>query len=269
MQRDTLAQYLFILCLNYLLSASVDLIRETGFTLKKTESRWYPAKTIIGTDYADDLALLTNSPAQAESLLYSLEQTAGDIGLYVNANRTEFMGFKQKVTIFTLSGKPLKWVDQFTYLGSNISSTESDINICLVKVWSTIDRLLIIWQSNLSDKIKWDFFQAVAVFILLHRYTTWTLKKTHWAQAWWELQKNATCCLEQILEATPHKTAAVQSSACHFPNHSRKTNKTYGALLKKQGQTHKRLSLMDSYTWTCHCALTSRDLHQLCINISK
>ena len=48
------------------------------------------------TDFGDDLALLVNTPAQAESLLLSLEQTAGDIGLSVNANKTENMYLRQK-----------------------------------------------------------------------------------------------------------------------------------------------------------------------------
>ena len=39
-----------------------------------------------------DLALLANSLAKAESLL---EQTAGCIGLYVNANKTKYTYFKQ------------------------------------------------------------------------------------------------------------------------------------------------------------------------------
>ena len=47
------------------------------------------------------------------------------------------------------------------YLGSCISSTESDVNICLVKVWTASDRLSIIWKSDLSNKIKQDFFQGV------------------------------------------------------------------------------------------------------------
>ena len=45
------------------------------------------------TDYADDLALLTNILAQVESLLHSLEQAAGGIGFYINASKTEFMCF--------------------------------------------------------------------------------------------------------------------------------------------------------------------------------
>ena len=39
-------------------------------------------------DYADDLLLLLNTRAQAESLQHRLEQTTGDIGLNGNANKT-------------------------------------------------------------------------------------------------------------------------------------------------------------------------------------
>ena len=93
----------------------IDLIKENRFTLKKA-SRWYSAETITGADYADDLVLLANTPIQAESLLHSLEQAAGVIGLYMNTNKTVFMCFKQKGgTIFTLSDKPLKLVDKFTF----------------------------------------------------------------------------------------------------------------------------------------------------------
>ena len=42
-------------------------------------------------DYADDLVLLTNTPAQSESLLHSLKQAAEGIDLY--ANKTEHMLF--------------------------------------------------------------------------------------------------------------------------------------------------------------------------------
>ena len=42
-------------------------------------------------DYADNLALLANTPAPIESLLHSQEQTAGIISHYVNINKTEYM----------------------------------------------------------------------------------------------------------------------------------------------------------------------------------
>ena len=52
-----------------------------------------------------------------------------------------------------------------------------DVNICIGKAWTTIDRKLTIWKSDLSDKIKQEFFQAVAISILLHGCTTKTLIK--------------------------------------------------------------------------------------------
>ena len=41
-----------------------------------------------------------------------------------------------------------------------------------------IDRLSIIWISDLSDKIKQDFFQALVELVLLYSCTTWTLTKS-------------------------------------------------------------------------------------------
>ena len=43
------------------------------------------------------------------------------------------------------------------YLGRNISTTESDGDIGLAKVWISIDMLSIKWKYDLSDKIKPDF----------------------------------------------------------------------------------------------------------------
>ena len=70
-QVDTLAPYLFIICLDYMLRISIDKIRENGFELTKKISRRYPAKTITDADYADDIAILANTPDQAETQLHS------------------------------------------------------------------------------------------------------------------------------------------------------------------------------------------------------
>ena len=54
-------------------------------------------------------------------------------------DKTEFLYLKLEA-ISTLSGRPLKLVGKFTYVDSNISSTESDANIRLVIVWSASDK---------------------------------------------------------------------------------------------------------------------------------
>ena len=177
LQGDTLAPYVFIIFLDYVLRTSIDNIRENGFELIKKRSRRYPAKTITDTDYADDIALLANTPNQAETLLHSLERAAAGIGLHVNAQKTEFMCFNKKGDISTLDGTSLKLIDKFTYLGSSVSSTEKDIDTRLTKAWTAIDRLSIIWKSNLTGKMKRSFFQAGVLSILLYGCTTWTLTK--------------------------------------------------------------------------------------------
>ena len=106
-------------CLDYVLRTSIDKIEENGFELTKKRSRRYPAKTITNADYADDIAILANTPNQAETQLHSLEWAAACIGFHVNAHKTEYMCFNQTGDIFTLDGTSLKLVDKFTYLGSS------------------------------------------------------------------------------------------------------------------------------------------------------
>ena len=183
LQGDTLAPYLFIICLDNVLRTSIDKIRENGFELTKKRSRRYPAKTITDADYADDIVIVANTPNQAETrnqaetnnqaetLLHSLERAA------VNAHKTESMCYNQTGDISTQDGTSLKLVDKFTYLGSSVSSTEKDIDTRLTKAWTAIDKLSIIWKSDLSDKMKCSFFQSAVVSILLYGCTTGTLTK--------------------------------------------------------------------------------------------
>ena len=144
LQGDMLAPYLFIICLDYVLRTSIDKIRENGPKLTKKRSRRYPAKKITNADYADYIAILVNAPNQTETVLHSLERAAASISLHVNAHKTEYMCYNQKGDILTLDGTSLKMVDEFTYLGSSVSSNEKDIDTRLTKAWRAINRLSII-----------------------------------------------------------------------------------------------------------------------------
>ena len=110
LQGDTVAPYLFSICLDYVVRTSIDKIRENGFELTKKRSRRYPTKTITDTD---DIAILANTPNQATG-----------IGLHVNAHKTEYMCYNQTGDISTLDGNSLKLVDKLTNLGSSVSSTK-------------------------------------------------------------------------------------------------------------------------------------------------
>ena len=89
----------------------------------------------------DDIALQANTSTQVESLLHI----------------QEFLCFNLKEDISTQNGGSLKLVDKFTYVRNSVSSTENDINTRLANVWTAIDRLSVIWKSDLSDEIKRNF----------------------------------------------------------------------------------------------------------------
>ena len=98
------------------------------------------------------------------------------------------MYIKQKGTISTLRDKPLNLVYEFIYIICNISSTENDINIHIGNVRTATDKFSIVWKSDLFDKIDRDFFQTVALFVLLCGYVFWIQTK----------------CIEKILDGN-HK----------------------------------------------------------------
>lgn len=182
LQGDTLAPYIFIICLDYVLQMSADKMHHLGLTLTKRTSRRNAAKTIVDVDYADDLAIMSDSIDNATDLLHSVEKTAREIGLYINATKTEFMSYNQEGQIKSLDGNEIKEVDNFVYLGSNVQSTEKDIQIRKAKAWVALNKLDRIWKSNMSSKLKRNFFKATVESVLLYGSTTWTLTKQQGAR---------------------------------------------------------------------------------------
>ena len=122
------------------------------------------------------------------------------------------MCYNQTDDISTLDGTPLKLVDKFTYLGSSVASTEKDINTRLTKAWTAINRLSIIWKSDLTDKMG-----RIETTIWMHYMDS---DKTAGEEARRQLDKNAASNLEQVLAATPHKTPTVWPPASYHENYS-------------------------------------------------
>ena len=130
------------------------------------------------------------------------------------------MCYNQTGDISTLEGTPLKLVDKFTYLGSSVESTEKDIETRLTKAWTAINRLSIIWKSDLTDKKETQFLPGsghIDTAIWMHYMDA---NKTTGKETRWQLHKNAACNPEQVLAATPHKTPTVRPPAPYHENYS-------------------------------------------------
>ena len=81
------------------------------------------------------------------------------------------------------------------------------------KAWTAINRLSVIWKSDLTDKKKPSFFQAVIVSILLCGCTTWTLTK----QLEKKLDGNYTRMLRAILNRSWRQHRTKQQLYGHQP----------------------------------------------------
>ena len=123
------------------------------------------------------------------------------------------MCFNQAGDISTQDGTSLKLVDKFTYLGSSVSSTEKDIDMRLTKTWTAINKLSVIWKSDLTDKMKRSFFQAAVVSIQLYGCTTWTLTK----RSEKKLDGNYTRMLQAILNKSWRQHPTKHQLYGHLP----------------------------------------------------
>ena len=123
------------------------------------------------------------------------------------------MCFNQTDDISTLNGSSLKLADKFTYQGSSVSSTETDVDTWLTKAWTAINRLSVIWKSDLTNEMKCSFFQPAIVLILLYGCTTWTLTK--WLEK--KLDGNYTRMLWAILNKSGRQHPTKQQLYSHLP----------------------------------------------------
>ena len=65
-------------------------------------------------------------------------QALASMSIHTRQNK---MYFNQTGDISTLNGSSLKLVDKFIYLGSSVSSIETDINTRLAKAWTGIGHM--------------------------------------------------------------------------------------------------------------------------------
>ena len=182
LQGDTLAPFLFILVVDYVMRVSVDKISNFGFLLHRRRGPRNPAIHITDTDFADDIALISSQIESAQRLLISLESAANCVGLYLNESKTEYLTLNLDDSlpkiIKTISGIELKCVLDYQYLGSFISSSEKDFKIRKALAWSACNRLHKIWSSDFLDsELKVKIFKITIEPILLYGSETWSLTR--------------------------------------------------------------------------------------------
>ena len=151
-QDHTLAPYLFITVLDYVMRITMAKDDNFGITLHQQRGRHCLVVHLTYADFADDIALLSDTINEVQALLNAVESATQSVGLVMNSGKTKFMRYEQDSQIQSLKsleGKSLECVTNFEYLGSWISTTFRDIASHKVKTWPALHKLDNIWKSNL------------------------------------------------------------------------------------------------------------------------
>ena len=95
-------------------------------------------------DYADDIALLSTNARHLQQKANVLNENAKKAGLHINLKKTKVMhlNLTEPHPQIMIDGEELEAVDDFTYLGSNISaenSVQKDIIIIIIIIFIRIN----------------------------------------------------------------------------------------------------------------------------------
>ena len=196
---------------------------------------------ISDTDFADDLALITDSVAEAQKFLDSLEQAASSIGLHLNDDKTKYMEINVKDndnnSITAASGESIKLVQDFVYLGSRMSSSEKDFMVRKAKAWAACHQMKKIWKSGMSRDLKIRLFVATVESILLYGAETWTISHT--------LAKRIDGCYTRMLRmALNIHWSERQTNAAVYGNLPRASDKIATRRLKLAGHLARHEDLL-------------------------
>ena len=182
LQGDTLAPYIFIIVVDYVMRTALKDLDAPGFTLTLRQSRRHPAKKLSDVEFADDVALITETIKEAQKFLTSLEKAAECVGLHMNEGKTKYLCTNVPrpipAPLISSAGCVIEEVDDFVYLGSWIASSEHDFLVRKAKAWAACHKMKSIWRSDLRKDLKINLFQATVESILLYGSETWTMTES-------------------------------------------------------------------------------------------
>ena len=151
---------------------------QTKSLVEYSEMQFYKQeRKVSDLDFADDIALLENDMFGSQKQLEKYSTNAEKVGLITHEEKTVFITRNNESDIkLTLSGRELKRVDDFKYLGSYVGSTEKDIEARIGLAWSAFDKLReVLTSPKLPIKLRTEIFNASCVSVLLYGCESWTL----------------------------------------------------------------------------------------------
>lgn len=177
-QGDGLACLLFNISLERAVRDSGIRTRGTIFT-KSTQ--------ILG--YADDIDIIGRSTLAVKEAFVQIEAAATSLGLQVNEGKTKYMAASSASTTrdigtsITIGDHNFEVVQQFTYLGSRVSTDNNiteDIRARVLAANRAYFSLIKPLKSrNVSRRTKLELYKSLIIPVLTYSSETWTLSSSN------------------------------------------------------------------------------------------
>ena len=172
LQGDTLAPYVFILCVDMIFQQLKDewgaAIECPGDAYRGSAGRpQNPILRLSNLDYSDDVVLLANTTADAQKQFTLFEKIASSIGMTINlgVGKTEEIRLNapaEDPPIKSHDGRSISIVDTYKYLGTTLGqSWRDDFNRRKKLSWGIIWKYSQVWASKAPMDAKHKLFQAL------------------------------------------------------------------------------------------------------------
>ena len=133
-------------------------------------------------DFADNIAILSSTTTHLQEMSDDLNMNSKKTGLNISKKKSKIMCVNSSPTrTINIDGEPLDHIEEFTYLGSVIStdnSAQRDIKARLNKARCAFSRLKNIWKSkqySLSTKVR--IYNSNVKSVLLYGSECWRIDK--------------------------------------------------------------------------------------------
>ncbi|VDO94388.1 unnamed protein product [Schistosoma margrebowiei] len=155
---------------------------KTSTSEEKHGIQWTSRMQLDDLDFADDLALLSQTQQQMQEKTTSEAAASAAIGLNIHKRKSTVLRYNTACNNqITLDREDLKDVKTFTYLGSIIDEqggSDADVKARIGKARAAYLQLKNIWNSKqLSTNTKVRIFNTNVKTVLLYRAETWRTTK--------------------------------------------------------------------------------------------
>ena len=136
---------------------------------------------LTNLNYADDIALVSQQIEQAQQLLTSIETKVANIGIQLDAKKTEVMTYNHTLPVnITLENSDtlITYVTHFKYMGTCMASSRKDFEIRKALSLLAIHKMKLIWNSKKKNSLNIRNLKATIEPIFLYGSEFWTLEST-------------------------------------------------------------------------------------------